>query len=160
MNYEDIEKKADGLTEVYSEAPIPVYEIIRSKGIEVYEAEFRVRVKNVHGFCDFVGGAIYLNNVDTPTQQIYTAAHELGHWVLHKSKYEGKNKRYACLPKGNAVGFDIDEEEEDQANFFASRLLVPRLLLRPYRSYNNSIASLAKEFNVSRDLMERRVRGE
>ena len=155
-----IKGKANNLTEVYSEAPIPVYEIIRSEGLAVYEAKFRDHIKDVHGFCDFAEKTIYLNDIDTPIQQIYTAAHELGHWVLHGLKYRENNKRYACLPKKNAVGFDIDEEEESQADFFASHLLVPSSLLRPYLSYNNSIAALAKEFNVSRKMMEGRVKGE
>ena len=160
MDNDYVKGQANELTKVYSEAPIPVYEIIRSKGLAVYEAEFRTRIKNIHGFCDFQDDVIYLNSNDTPIQQIFTAAHELAHWILHKPKYEKNNKRYARLPKKNAVGFDIDGEEEFQADFFASHLLVPNSLLQPYLPYNNSIASLAKEFNVSREVMEKRVRGE
>ena len=160
MKHDYIEEQANKLTKVYSESPIPVYEVARSQGIAVYEAEFKSHIKNVHGFCDFAEDVIYLNGTDTPIEQIFTAAHELGHWVLHKPKYKERNKRYACLPKKNAVGFPLDEEEEYQADFFASRLLVPRSLLRPYLSYNNSVAALAKEFNVSREMMEKRLRDE
>ena len=160
MDYKDIEGKANELTKVYSEPPVPVYEIARLKGVAVYEAEFRERVKDCHGFCDFVDDAIYLNKASSPIQQIFTAAHELGHWVLHGPEYKRKNKRFAFLPKVSPIAFDTGIQEEDEANFFASRLLVPRSLLQPYLSRDNSIAALAKEFKVFRAVMEMRVRGE
>ena len=92
MDYRDIEKKANKLTEVYSEPPVPVYEVARSQGVEVYEVGFKNRIKNYLGFCDLADDVIYLNKDASPTQQILTAAHELGHWILHKEDYEKKKK--------------------------------------------------------------------
>ena len=155
-----IEEQANKLTRIYSEPPIPVYEVARLKGLAVYEAEFRENVKGHHGFCDFVDDAIYLNKASSPTQQIFTAAHELGHWILHGPKYKQNNERFAFLPKAGSIAYDTGNREEDEANFFASRLLVPSLLLQPYLSYDNSIAALAKEFKVFRAMMEMRVNGE
>lgn len=156
MERKFIEEKANELTKVYSEPPIPVYEIIRSQGVAVYEAEFRERYKKFHGFCDFLDDAIYLNRADSPMQQILTAAHELGHWVLHGEDYKRNKKRYAFLPKKNVDEFGRNKEEEEEAEFFASRLLMPRSLLLPYIPYN-SVSVLAEAFDVSREMMEVRV---
>ena len=40
MERRDIEEGANELTKVYSEVPIPVYEIAREKGLEVYLVDF------------------------------------------------------------------------------------------------------------------------
>ena len=157
MHNEDIEKKANELTKVYSEPPIPVYEIARSQGVAVYEAKFKECYKGVHGFCDFLDDAIYLNKADSPIQQILTAAHELGHWILHREDYKLNNKRYAFFPKKNESGFGGNEKEEAEADFFASQLLMPRSLLLPYIPHN-SVAVLAEAFDVSRAMMEMRVK--
>ena len=157
MSRKHIEERANELTEVYSEPPIPVYEIIRSQGVAVYEATFKEGYTGLHGFCDFVDDAIYLNKADHPIQQIVTAAHELGHWILHREDYKRDNKRYAFFPKKSESELGGNEEEEADAEFFASRLLVPRSLLLLYVPHN-SVAVLANAFDVPRAMMERRVK--
>ena len=153
----DIEKKADEFTEVYSEPPIPVYEIARKNKVKVYTEDFEELADRFSGFCDFESDTIYLNKEDAPKKQFFTAAHEFGHWVLHRNLYISKVKDYALMPKRRAfVDSASDNPEEKQADYFATCLLMPRLLVEKFCPHYLS-PELAEMFNVPRVLIEKRL---
>ena len=155
----EIESEANKLTKVYSEPPIPVYEIARENGVEVYTANFEEVADTFSGFCDFRNDNIYLNQDDTPVRQFFTAAHELGHWVLHKELYLANPKEYAFMPKRRAIAGDSsDNPKEEEADYFASCLLMPHPLVKEFQTHF-STTELAGMFNVPRALMEKRLRG-
>lgn len=154
MKQEDIEEKANELTKVYSEPPIPVYEIIREAGLQVYEADFGDAHTRFSGFIDFKTKGIYLNQDDTKTRNRFTAAHELGHWILHRNLFEADPSKYNFLLRGKNT--DNNDPEEQEADYFATCLLVPRSLLSPLRE--NSAKILACAFGVSRSMMEIRLK--
>ena len=158
MDYKDIEKKADEFTKVYSEPPIPVYEIARENKIEVYTEDFEELADRFSGFCDFKNDRIYLNKEDLPKRQFFTAAHEFGHWVLHKSLYLAKPKDYALMPRQRAfANGTCDNLEEKEADYFAICLLLPHPLVEKFHPYYSS-SYLANIFNVPRILMEERLK--
>ena len=158
MDYENIEKKANEFTEVYLEPPVPVYEVARENEVEVYTGDFEKLADRFSGFCDFKKDNIYLNQEDTPKRQCFTAAHEFGHWVLHKSFYIANPEKYAFMPKKKAfVNGNSDDEMEKQADYFAICLLMPRLLVKKFYPHYSS-SELAEIFNVPRILMEKRLR--
>lgn len=160
MDYRSIEKKADKLTSIYSELPIPVYEIAQEEGLEVYDADFGDFANTCSGFCDFEEKGIYLNQDDGPIRQFFVAAHELGHWFLHREKYEKEPDGFAfCLKQGvDANGFDIDVNAEKEAHYFAVNLVMPNRLIKVLR-HRYSASDLASIFNVSRTMMEKRLNG-
>ena len=154
----EIEGKADEFTEVYLEPPVPVYEIARENEVEVYIGDFEKLADRFSGFCDFENDNIYLNQKDTSKRQYFTAAHEFGHWVLHKDIYITNPEKYAFMPKKKAfVNGRPDDQMEKQADYFATCLLMPRLLVKKFYPHYSS-SGLADIFNVPRILMERRLR--
>ena len=158
MQRRDIEKDANELTKVYSDVPMPVYEIAREKGLEVYVADFGDYVDTFSGFCDFKKGNIYLNKMDIEERRSFTAAHELGHWVLHKDTYLANPEKYEFMPKRRAiVNNHPDNDMEEEADFFATCLLIPRHLIRKFQP-RFSARELADIFNVPWVLMEKRLK--
>ena len=157
MKLKQIEKKADELTKVYSVPPIPVCEIIQRSGVRLYTTDFGKASDVFSGFCDFVKGRILLNQDDTPLRQYFAAAHEFGHWVLHKDKFESGENKYAFLPRQGVVS---DNEEDDcmekEADFFAENLIMPTRLIKLFSHY--SPPELASIFNVERALIEERIK--
>lgn len=158
MNDKNIEKKADKLTGVYLEPPVPVYRIARENKVEVYTAGFGEFSNRFSGLCDFENDKIYLNEEDPPQKQYFTAAHEFGHWLLHKKKYIANPERYALMPKKRVLGNgDSDDQMEKEADYFATCLLMPRLLVEKFHPHY-SVPDLADMFHVPRNLMEERLK--
>ena len=142
----EIQGKADKFTEVFTYPPIPVYEVIREHTtMDVFIADFKDHKDDYSGFVDFEDQEIYINKDDTQKRQRFTAAHELGHCVLHKES------EYKVLPKRQGL-FTTDDEIEDEANEFAINLLAPLNLLEPV-SYLPP-AKLAEIFDVSTTIVE------
>lgn len=148
------EKEAGRLSEPYSRPPIPVHEIAESNGANVVFADFGVNSEKVSGFCDFENARLYVNKDDRLERQIFTIAHELGHWILHRDKFKHDPSKYSVLPRFSNP--NADDPLEKEANTFAACLLVPKRLLLPVK--DSPVALLANIFCVSRSMMEYRVR--
>lgn len=147
-------KQADKITEKYISPPIPVCEIARSLGMTVYETDFGDLDKELSGFCDLTAGEIYVNKEELRFRQVFTIAHEIGHYVLHKEG--GIGRRHSYLPRRRNKDFD-DSPVEKEADVFAEALLVPRHLLANYDLIKDHAALLAKVFNVERSMMDQRL---
>lgn len=86
-------------------------------------------------------------------RQRFTIAHEIGHFFIpwHANVYE-------CSNVGN---FCSDNTEENEADIFASELLIPSNILFPITNNKTInlelIMELAREFNVSLTAMARKV---
>tara|TARA_R110002049_G_scaffold276108_1_gene454251 strand:- start:2219 stop:3079 length:861 start_codon:yes stop_codon:yes gene_type:complete len=77
---------------------------------------------------------------------IFTVAHELGHFFLPRHReYLVKSRN----PHGSFTEFTADPLVEQEADFFASGLLMPDFLLRPIVNQNNFI-SLSEFHEVRR----------
>ena len=96
---------------------------------------------------------VILNSGHPETRQANSLAHELAHIILNHRSDDAKVSREGLLFRNR-----FDEEQEDEANWLAGCLLLPREgLLRGYLATRNR-AALARRFRVSPDLIEWRLR--
>jgi Zn-dependent peptidase ImmA (M78 family) len=151
--WEIARNKADDLTKNYSRPPIPVLEIAEQAGVDVVFVDFGSHSDAVAGFCDFEQAKLFVNRDDKFGRQMFTIAHELGHWILHKDFFDNDPERYRVLPRFQKPRSDPYEQE---ANCFAAEMLVPKRLLKPV--IGAGISSLADIFGVSKEMIEFRVK--
>lgn len=153
-NYRGARKIAAELVQIYTAPSIPVVEVAEQNGVNVIFADMGRFRDEVAGFCDFKGKRIYVNKDDPCNRQMFTVAHELGHWMLHRAAFDAHPERYPSLPRFQKA--DESNAFEREANAFASELLVPEHLLKQVRGYY--AAALAEIFGVSRAMMEVRLK--
>ena len=94
---------------------------------------------------------ILINSSKSATRNRYTIAHEIGHYSMH-IPVEG-NRVFNCSK--DQVGSDrqVSEKEENEANRFASALLMPKKIITKDNFFStpswNSLNELAKAHEVS-----------
>ena len=144
ISKENIALKATDLIEAFQavagykvKPPIPVEDIIeRGLGLKLLYED----LEKVFGSNDVLGatyvesGVICINERlfehSSEGRLVFTCAHEVGHWVLHrryvdvKGNQNSKNGAIVCKPK------DAKEPIEWQADYFASCLLMPEKEIR------------------------------
>lgn len=88
---------------------------------------------------------IFLSKATSPKRDVFTIAHELGHYFLHSRLGEVKIKANRSE--------DIDEAERE-ANTFAAAFLMPaEKVEKLYKEKEGNISALAEAFNVSLSAM-------
>lgn len=115
-----------------------------------------------------------------PGRRRFTICHELGHWVMHRDKQASLFCRHGSIsdesagatdrtaaagsrPRGEASGGERAPLPviEEEANFFAAALLIPRRLLaeryRALASSSDRFQRLCAEFGASGAAMGRRL---
>lgn len=149
-------------------APVPIDRIIKKKAIALEYAPFEDDLSGV-AYIDNDVAMIGVNAMHHPNRQRFTAAHELGHHLLHKAEITGS----VHVDKGMMRALFRDDESsqginrlEIEANAFASELLMPRSLLVAALNGdsvdiedNAHIEALAKKFKVSDAAMRFRLSG-
>jgi Zn-dependent peptidase ImmA (M78 family) len=158
-NYTKAEEKAKELLEEYviTEPVVRADEIAQRKGLAIkyFRPDDNEGLKNASGFFDPNTRTIFVNYEDPPTRQLFTIAHELGHFELgHNPKEYGVLYRFAT---------PIDKDpKEQEANAFAANLLVPEKMLdetmKKYSFTNLDVIPLARLFGVSSEVMRYRLR--
>jgi len=110
-------------------------------------------------------GSILVNSKSRKTRRRFTIAHELGHY-LNLSHVESAENGFWCNKSdlnvnklNRLIGPDRQENQEVEANRFASELLMPSRQIK--RSLSEEICleevfSLAKIYGVSKEAMARR----
>ena len=97
------------------------------------------------------GWCIFVNKYENERRQRFTIAHELGHFLLHKSKPTFE-KDFIFFRDNN------NNKEEREANDFAAELLMPENYVRDYIAKgNNTIKLLADKFYLSTPAVKYRV---
>lgn len=149
-------------------APVPIDRIIKRKAISLEYAPFEDDLSGV-AYIDNGVAMIGVNAMHHPNRQRFTAAHELGHHLLHEDEITGA----VHVDKGMMRALFRDDESsqginrlEIEANAFASELLMPRSLLVAALNGdsvdiedNAHIEALAKKFKVSEAAMRFRLSG-
>ena len=104
---------------------------------------------DLSGFLEYHPGEtrwyIYINEYENPRRQRFTLAHELAHLLIH-------NDIVASGYHDDVVMFRDNEQSvvEQEANEFASKLLMPKSLFEKYiNSGNNTIQKLSEKFDLS-----------
>jgi len=145
--------------------PVPVERIIKSRKIALQYAPLDEDLSGMAYIKEGVG-IIGVNALHHPNRQRFSAAHELGHHVLHPSVIS----QAVHVDKGIRVLFRNDvsalgtEPMEVEANAFASELLIPEDLLAAALEGEGvdledeaAIEALARRFRVSPAAMRFRL---
>lgn len=152
-------KKSPELTSI----PIKIEEIARMRGIKVMPYPLGDDVSGLLAIQD--GEATIGYNQNEPkVRKRFTIAHELGHYELHRDKsdlFVDKQFIYRSEQSGNTP---INQMMEQEANAFASAILMPTDQLRKAVRESNldlvneeAIKELAKKFEVSTTAMSIRI---
>ena len=145
-----------------SSAPVPVEEIIKSRGIEYRRPNLG---EDVSGVLVRTEGRMIIgvNHKQTVARQRFTAAHELGHALLHdgESVHQDREFRVNLRSPRSSLGVDPIEVE---ANHFAACLLMPAVFVEAdpdafFVDVENAaaVAAIAKRYGVSSHAMALRL---
>lgn len=130
------------------ELPLPILEVAESYGLTIREANFSRR-PDLSGILDVEKQTVYLNRSDSPEHKRFTIAHELGHWILHRTMLTKGSE--LTIYYRRPLGCERDEREKE-ANCFAANLLVPLRQLKKYQGrYSNQV--IAEIFAVSQQVV-------
>ncbi|WP_196588042.1 ImmA/IrrE family metallo-endopeptidase [Aliivibrio fischeri] len=106
--------------------------------------------------------AINVNKNHHPNRQRFTIAHELGHFIHHRSLIgDGidDNKAYRSVNQGKYFNQNISIAHEREANTFAASLLMPKEMVAKCKHEHMSTIDMAEYFKVSQAAMSYRLQG-
>lgn len=147
--------------------PVPVERIIKARSIILQYAPLEEDLSGMAYIKDGIG-IIGVNALHHPNRQRFSAAHELGHHVLHaqeirKAVHVDRGFRVLLRDDVSSQGTDPLEIE---ANAFASELLMPAEFLMSALDASGldiedeaGIETLARKFRVSASAMRYRLAG-
>ncbi|WP_374624555.1 ImmA/IrrE family metallo-endopeptidase [Pandoraea sp.] len=151
-----------------SKAPVPVERLIKKLSIVLRHEALD---EDLSGMAYIQGGLsmIGINASHHPNRQRFSAAHELGHHILHRVEITGTvhvdKGATRMLLRDGASSLGVDRLEIE-ANAFASELLMPKeLLVAEVRGVpidvedDQQVEELAKKFKVSTHAMRLRLLG-
>lgn len=130
-------------------APVDVGACANAVGLPIYSIDLPhgvsgmiVKGDRLQGSSGFV---CYVDSSEPSVRQRFTAAHELGHFVLHKDLIgDSHSDNYLLRAPG------LTNWQETQANKFAADLLMPRdLIAKAIDSGHTTVRDLASLFQVS-----------
>lgn len=148
--------------------PVPVEEIADSCfGLLVREVEDMSAApgapevgpgQSISGLLLASRGEIWVNAAEArewPPRKRFTIAHELGHWVLHRTGQQALFCRHGAVEEADRPELPAAEVE---ANAFAAALLMPADLLREHRrACSGDLEQLCLIFDSSERAMKRRL---
>lgn len=125
---------------------------------EVEDANFSGAIRKEDGKV-----TIFVNKADNPKRQLFTIAHELGHFFLHNNDIEKGivSYRHAALYEKYSPE---ERTREEEANHFAAELLMPqRIFIQFYNQMRSNITKedlikkLAEIFEVNEEAIKVRM---
>ncbi len=154
------------VSDAANQVPVDVESLAQSLGIGVDEAFLE---DNISGMLECHNGAytITVNHSHSDTRKRFTVAHEIGHYMLHRSLIgEGIDDSIAYRSEsgGKYHNTKIGPRQETQANKFAASLLMPTSQIRTHHATfrgdgRSGLQSMAELFNVSEASMRIRTEG-
>lgn len=140
-----------------TDAPVPVIEVARSLGVNVWSSgKFSGHVSGKlirdprHG--GESGYSIIVNASQPATRSRFTIAHQLAHFLLHREEVGSE------LVDDTFYRSKLNDRLEVEANRVAAEILMPgHLLSRLIRSGIVDVQELAKRFQVSEPAMKVRL---
>ena len=132
--------------------PIDVKKILEALGINLMPYPFPEKVSAVllkEGHMLVVG----VNSQHHPNRQRFSIAHEIGHYSLGHYK-----DVYVDMQSISESRFDLGEKnhdkiQEQEANYFASEILIPSLLIEKDFKVIRDAEQLARLYQVSKDAL-------
>ncbi len=136
---------------------VNAFDIAANEGIAIEHRKFQPKDRTVAGFYFEKNKTIYLNVDESSVRQLFTVAHELGHYFLgHKPDEYGIYRRQPVLDSEKPL-------TEKEADCFAANLLMPAVMIKaefaryPFlRTMGPSL--LASKFGVSNSAMFNRLK--
>lgn len=127
--------------------------ILKHNDIELHKRNFRLEkfcgLLSIHDY----GISIAINENHIPSKQLFTTAHELGHYYLHRSL----QSQFIDQGLKENVYSGSELIMERQANLFASELLVPLEVLDKMFEKKYSFFKIAKTIGVSKEALKWRI---
>lgn len=145
-----IPAEARAITERHQTSPpIDVLAVAKEFGVFVYSARLAEDVSGAlvrdPSYGSPSGFVILVDRNEPSVRQRFTAAHELGHYVLHRALV-GDRLEDNYLLRSNG----LSNRQEREANKFAAELLMPaKLISKALEDGYRTPQSLAKLFHVS-----------
>jgi len=136
-----------------AKAPVDVAAIAKDFGLMIFSADLPANVSGVivkdKSYNTPSGFAIFVDSGEPAVRQRFTAAHEIGHFVLHRDLIGDRHEdNYLLRSQG------ISNRQEQQANQFAADLLMPRnLIQKAMEDGYTTVDALADLFQVSKIAM-------
>lgn len=127
--------------------PIDPILVANAYGLEVCAA---LLPRDVSGQIFYKEKKIFIEATDYITRQVFSIAHEIGHFILHNDGTSHTSKRDTI----SALGMD---EKEVEANTFAANLLMPQDEILRLIGGGYTLDSMASYFCVSSLAMEYRL---
>ena len=129
--------------------PVDVQAAVESFGLKVFTAELPAQVSGIlfksEAHDTESGYVILVDETETPERQRFTAAHELGHYLLHRDAVGDRIEENFFL---HSEGMTSSQETE--AHEFARDLLMPMdAVIKAIESGTNTVEGLAEHFGVS-----------
>lgn len=134
------------------ELPIDLGKILEKNKITLKMGDFD---NDIVGAYDRKSKTIYISKSDPYSRKAFTTAHELGHYFLHENKENEVFYRRSII---NLNSSNALPSEEQEANWFAASLLMPKESISVYWDRINNIADMARMFGVSYTAMEYRLK--
>lgn len=137
----------DLLVETYGsinniKTPVDLTPLFNKYGVKVLKATFED--DDIAGMYIKSEKAIYVRENDVYIRQIFTAAHELGHFFLHSHKDKEvfhRSEQYLLE--------DAEKIEEKEANWFAASILMPKPAVENITFIIKKIEEISSIFKVS-----------
>lgn len=127
--------------------PIDPILVAKAMGLEVFTANLP---RDVSGQIFYKEKKIFIEKTDYITRQVFSVAHELGHYVLHNDGTSHISLRDTTSSQG------IDTKEIE-ANLFAANLLIPQDEVLRLVGLKFTLDSMASYFGVSPLAMQYRL---
>ncbi len=125
------------------------------EGVKFARADIEGQVSGILAMQSERSFIIIVDDNESAERQRFTAAHELGHYFLHRDLLQVGGKiedRYFLKADG------VSDEKEKEANEFASAFLMPLdMILKAAESGKKTVGSLAENFGVSIIAMANRL---
>jgi Zn-dependent peptidase ImmA (M78 family) len=147
-----------------TEAPVMVSQIAKAKGARIFVQSLE---GDLSGFLyrDKAQAVIGVNTRHSPARQNFTISHELGHLLLHDQEQLHIDHEFRVRLR-NDVSSQGTDEAEQEANFFAASLLMPREFLKKdlaTEEYvdlldDNFLHGLARKYGVSTQALVNRLK--
>lgn len=142
-----VEAANQARTFVHQLFPIDPILIAKAMGLEVFTATLP---RDVSGQIFYKEKKIFVEQTDFITRQVFSVAHELGHYVLHNDGTSHTSLRDTTTTQG------IDTKEIE-ANCFAANLLMPQDEVLHLVGLGFAVDSMASYLGVSPIAMEYRL---
>ncbi len=140
----------------WNKVPVDVFALAAELGLG---PKFEALPDNISGMIRRVGDdrwEIVINEFHARVRQRFTCAHEIGHFIFHRSLLaDGVSDTLAYRADGERLpNPSIGWQQERQANNFAANLLVPNAWLKAAQNAGFTTKELAGHFDVSETVMK------